>query len=92
MDNGQSAERRNWFYLLLNVSSLAFVLTALAYAVVPVLEQKASDAGEAPPVSAFRDALRESGWVWLLVEAGFVVFFALASMGLDRWRQRRIND
>jgi uncharacterized membrane protein len=79
---------RNWFYAVLNAASLAFVATALAYAVVPVLEQKAADAGNPAPASLFRTALRENGWWWLLVEAGVIGVLALASMGLDRWRQR----
>lgn len=82
-------EPRNWYYLLLNVASIAFVITALAYALVPVLEQKAAEAGNPPPPSALRDSLRRDGWLWLLVEVGFVVVFALASMGLDRWRRRK---
>jgi hypothetical protein len=81
-------EQRNWFYALLNVASLIFVATALAYAVLPVLEEKAADAGRAAPTSPFRSALRENGWWWLLVEAGLVGALAVASMGLDRWRQR----
>ncbi len=80
-------EPRNWFYVLLNLASVAFVVTALAYAVVPVLEQKAAEAGAAPPPSPLRDALRHDGWLWLLAEAGVVFVLALASMGLDRWRQ-----
>jgi hypothetical protein len=82
-------EPRNWFYLLLNVAMLAFAITAVAYAVVPVLEQKAADAGQPAPPSAVRDALRRDGWWWLLVEAGVLALLALASMGLDRWRQSR---
>jgi uncharacterized membrane protein len=78
----------NWFYALLNAASLAFVVTALAYAVVPVLEQKAADAGTPAPASELRAALRENGWWWLLVEANVIGVLALASMGLDRWRQR----
>jgi hypothetical protein len=81
-------EPRNWFYLLLNVASVVFVITALAYALVPVLEQKATEAGHPPPPSPLRDELRQDGWIWLLVEVGFVVAFAVASMGLDRWRQK----
>jgi hypothetical protein len=81
-------EPRNWFYLLLNMASVVFVITALAYALVPVLEQKATEAGRPPPPSPLRDALRQDGWLWLLVEVGIVVVFAVASMGLDRWRQR----
>jgi hypothetical protein len=83
------AEPRNWFYLFLNLASVLFVITALAYAVVPVLEQKAADAGHPAPSSPLRDALREYGWLWLLVEAVVVVVFALASMGLDRYRRWR---
>src|SRR6516164_8949115 len=52
-------EPRNPFYFLLLFASVLFVVTALAYAVVPVLEEKARDAGEEPPPSAFRDALRQ---------------------------------
>jgi hypothetical protein len=82
-------EPRNPFYILLLAASLAFVLTALAYAVVPVLEEKALTAGQVPPPSPFRDALRESGWKWLLVELAAMIVFGLASMGLDRWRRWR---
>jgi hypothetical protein len=82
------AEPRNWFYGLLNAASLVFVATALAYAVVPELEQKAADAGSPASVSPLRTALRENGWWWLLIEAGVIGVLALASMGLDRWRQR----
>src|SRR2546423_1439595 len=89
MSAGAPREPRNWFYLLLNLASLLFVLTALAYALVPVLEQKAIEAGSPPPPSAFRDALRRDGWVWLLGEVAAVVVLALASMGLDRLRQHK---
>jgi hypothetical protein len=82
-------EPRNWFYLLLNLASIAFVITALAYAVVPVLEDKAVEAGRPVPSSPFRDALRRDGWLWLLVEAGAVAILAMCSMGLDRWRRWR---
>ncbi len=82
-------EPRNWFYLLLNLASVAFVVTALAYAVVPVLEEKAAAAGRAAPPSPLRDALRRDGGWWLLAEAAAVIVLALASMGLDRWRQRK---
>jgi hypothetical protein len=82
-----SAEPRNPFYLLLLIISLFFVLTALAYAVVPVLEQKAREAGQEPPPSPFRDSLREDGWKWLLIEVAAMVVLGLLSMGLDRWRR-----
>ena len=82
-------EPRNWFYLLLNLSSVLFVVTALAYAIVPVLEEKAAEAGQPPPPSPLRASLREDGWRWLLFEAALVVIFALASMSLDRYRRWR---
>lgn len=84
-----SAEPRNPFYILLLLISLAFVMTALAYAVVPVLEQKAREAGEEPPPSPFRDSLRENGWRWLLYQVAGMIVAGLASMGLDRWRRYR---
>ena len=83
----QSAEPRNPLYFLLLLASLLFVVTALAYAIIPVLEEKARDAGEPPPASAFRDALRNDGWQWLLYEVGAMVLFGLLSMGLDRLRR-----
>jgi hypothetical protein len=82
-------EPRNPLYLLLLLASLLFVLTALAYALVPVLEQKAADAGQPPPPSPFRDALRADGWLWLLCEVAAMIVLGLASMLLDRARDRR---
>jgi hypothetical protein len=82
-------EPRNWFYLLLNLASVLFVVTALAYAIVPVLEEKSAEAGRPVPPSPLRTSLREDGWLWLLCEAGVVVVCALASMGLDRYRRWR---
>lgn len=80
-------EPRNPFYFLLLAASLAFVVTALGVAIVPVLEEKAAAAGEIPPPSPFRDQLRADGWKWLLWEVGFMVVFGLLSMGLDRVRR-----
>jgi hypothetical protein len=82
-------EPRNPFYLFLLLVSLAFIATALAYAVVPYLEQKAIDQGVEPPPSPWRDALRHRGWLWLLYEVAAMIVFGLASMGLDRWRRYR---
>jgi hypothetical protein len=81
-----NTEPRNPLYLLLLLASLLFVVTALAYAVVPVLEQKATDAGQPPPPSEFREALRKDGWRWLLYEVGAVVVLSIASMAVDRLR------
>ena len=80
-------EPRNPIYLLLLVVSLVFVVTALGYAVVPVLEEKARAMGEEPPPSPFRDSLREDGWRWLLAEVAAMVVLGLSSMGLDRYRR-----
>jgi hypothetical protein len=79
-------EPRNPFYLLLLLASLLFVVTALAYAVVPVLEEKATRAGQPPPPSPFRDALRSDGWLWLLGEVAAMTVLGVLSMGLDRLR------
>jgi hypothetical protein len=68
------------------VVGLVFVVTALAYALVPVLEQKAIDAGNPPPPSAWRDALRADGWRWLLLELLVLSVVAIASMLWDRLR------
>jgi hypothetical protein len=86
------SEPRNPFYLLLLVASFIFVLTALAYAIVPTLEEKAKEAGEFPPPSPIRDALRADGWKWLLVEVAAMVVFGLLSMGLDRLRRLKKED
>jgi len=80
-------ERWNPFYLLLIVTSFAFVLTALAYVFVPILEQKAGEAGQAPPHSPIRDSLRHDGWLWLLCEGGAIVLLSVLSMAVDRLRR-----
>ncbi len=83
------SEPTNPFYLLLLIVGLVFIVTVLAYAVIPVIEQKAMDAGQMPPESPFRDSLREDGWKWVLGEVALLVVLGLASMGLDRWRRLR---
>jgi hypothetical protein len=80
-------EPRNPFYFLLLVVGLVFIATVLAYAVVPVLEDKARDAGTEPPPSWFRGALKHDGWKWVLAEVTALVVFGLMSMGLDRYRR-----
>jgi hypothetical protein len=82
-------EPPNYLYPLLLVASLAFVVTALAYAILPVLVEKAKDAGQDVPPSPFRDALNADGWKWLLYELAAMIVLGLASMGLDRWRRWR---
>src|SRR5688572_2345887 len=81
-----STEPRNPLYMLLLVVGLVFVMTALAYAVIPVIEQKALDAGQEPPPSPLRDALRQDGWKWLLYEVAILIVVGVASMVWDRLR------
>ncbi len=57
------SEPRNPLYILLLIAGVVFAVTALAVAVVPVLEEKVLEAGQAPPPSPFRDALRTDGWI-----------------------------
>jgi hypothetical protein len=80
-------EPRNPFYALLLVASVLFVATALAWAIVPTLEEKARAEGRPLPASAARDVLREEGGTWLLAEVAAMIVFGLASMGLDRLRR-----
>ncbi len=80
-------EPRNPLYLLLLIVGMLFVLTVLALALVPVLEQKVLDAGTVPPPSPFRAALRRDGIKWVLGEVAMLVVVGLASMGLDRYRR-----
>jgi hypothetical protein len=80
------SKREPWnpFYVCLIIASVGFVMTALAYALVPVLEEKAREAGSTPPASPLRDSLRSDGWLWLLVIGGAVVVLGLLSMAYDR--------
>jgi hypothetical protein len=80
-------EPRNPFYTLLLVASLAFVITALAWAIVPTLEEKARAEGRPMPASELRDVLRDNGGDWLVYEVAAMILFGLLSMGLDRLRR-----
>src|SRR4051812_43472339 len=79
-------QREPWnpFYVCLIVASVGFVMTALAYALVPILEEKAREAGSSPPASPLRDSLRSDGWIWLLIIGAAVVVLGLLSMSYDR--------
>ena len=50
-----NSEPRNPFYPLLLLASLLFVITALAYAVVPTLEEKALELGQKPRLHLFEN-------------------------------------
>jgi hypothetical protein len=86
MREAKTAEPRNPFYFLLLVSSLLFVVTALAYGLVPLLMQKTAEMGRPASPSPFRRLLVADGWKWLLYEVAAMAFFAILSMGLDRLR------
>lgn len=88
----QQSEPHNPLYLLLLLASLLFVVTALAYAVVPVMEDRARQAGVAVPPDGFRAALRRHGGTWLLVQVAVMIVLGLASMWLDRRRLRRLKN
>lgn len=80
------AEPRNPLYLMLLVVGLVFCITAMAYAVIPVLEEKAAAAGQPAPPSELRATLRARGGTWLLWELGALVVLGIASMWLDHRR------
>ncbi len=84
-----TTEPRNPLYLPFLAVCVLFVMTLLAYALIPTLEDKAFEAGMARLNSPFRDALRTDGWKWLLYELAAVFVMGIACMGLDRWRQWR---
>ena len=86
-----TTEPRNPFYFLLLAVSLVFVATALAYGVLPVLEENAVSLGQRPPASAFRTALRSEGPLWLLYELGAMTLFVGLSFWLDWRRTSRIQ-
>ncbi|MSQ95705.1 MAG: hypothetical protein EXR98_14260 [Gemmataceae bacterium] len=84
------AEPRNPFYLMLLIAGLVFIVTVLAYVLVPWMEEKAKDAGAFVPPredSWFRNGLHKDGWKWVLGEVAVLVVLGLASMGLDRYRR-----
>lgn len=85
--SSQPSEPHNPFYLLLLVVSVLFVLTALEYGFVPVLEERAVERGAAPSSpSPFRQWVRANAPRWLLYEFAAMTVLALASIGLDRLR------
>jgi hypothetical protein len=86
MPRSKPAEQRNPFYFLLLLSSLLFVVTALAYGLVPLIMQNAAEMRGPVPLTPFPHALVSDGWKWLLYEVAAMALFAILSMGLDRLR------
>jgi hypothetical protein len=82
-------EPRNPFYFLLLAACVVFVGTALAYVVMPWLEDKAAEMGQPAPPSTWRAMLREDGWIWLFTEVGVIAVLSVCAMGLDRLRSLR---
>lgn len=80
-------EPRNPLNALLLLASLLFVVTALAWAIIPTVEEKARAEGNPLPASEARNYLRENGGTWLLAEVAAMIVFGLLSMGLDRLRR-----
>lgn len=83
------AEPRNWFFTGVQIVGVVFIITALAYAVVPVLEDKLAESGVDVPPSPLPTALRKHGWIWLLVQVGLLAVLSFAAMAYDRWCQIR---
>jgi heme/copper-type cytochrome/quinol oxidase subunit 2 len=78
-----STEPLNPFYMILLVVSVLFVATALAYGLLPELEQWSN---QPAPQTAWRQAIRDHAWWWLLVQLAVMMIVAFASMALDRLR------
>ena len=80
----------NPFYVLVVLTGLAFVLSALFYVVTLVRLQApngaASGSESANPLLAFFE--RQGEWL-LLWEAAALALAAFLAMGLDRWRSWR---
>src|SRR5262245_4462395 len=84
-----NSEPRNPFYILLLVSSLLFVVTALAVGLLPKMDQWLVESGGVSEQSPFKSMVLANGWLWLLYEAGAIVLFGILSMVLDRIRSLR---
>jgi hypothetical protein len=84
-----TSEPRNPFYFLLLAVSMLFVATALAYGILPQIEDNAASVGQHVPISPFRSALRKEGALWLLYEVAAIAVVVVLCLGLDWWRSPR---
>lgn len=84
-DMSQS-EPRNPFYLLLLLAGLLFVVTLLAVIMVPILMEKAEQAGGDVPKEGFHQVIKRDGLWWVVYEVVALLVLSLLSMGLDRLR------
>ncbi len=82
-------EAFNPFYALVLVTSVLFVVTALAYVTSWVIIRPVSGGPGTPAVSPAMRFLDERGESMLLWQAGLLTGSAILAMGFDRWRSRR---
>ena len=80
------SEPRNPFYLLLLLVGLLFVITLLAVLLVPMLMEKAEQAGADVPKEGFHQLIKRDGVWWVVYEVAALVVLSMLSMGLDRLR------
>ena len=85
------SEPRNPFYFLLLAASMVFVATAIAYGILPQIEDNSVSFGQHTAISPFRAALRADGPRWLLYEVAVMAVLVALCMGLDWWRSPRSN-
>ena len=79
-------EPRNPFYILLLLVGLLFVITLLAVVMVPILMDRAEQAGGDVPKVGFHQLIKRDGVWWVLYEVAALIVLSLLSMGLDRLR------
>ena len=80
------SEPRNPFYILLLLVGLLFVITLLAVVMVPILMDRAEQAGGDVPKVGFHQLIKRDGVWWVLYEVAALIVLSLLSMGLDRLR------
>ncbi len=80
------SEPRNPLYLLLLVVGLLFVMTLLAVVLVPIMMDKAQQAGGDVPKEGFHQLIKRDGIWWVVYELIALVVLSILSMGLDRLR------
>jgi heme/copper-type cytochrome/quinol oxidase subunit 2 len=80
------SEPRNPLYLLLLLVGLLFVITLLAVVLVPIMMERAQQAGGDVPKEGFHQRIKRDGIWWVVYELIALVVLSILSMGLDRLR------
>jgi heme/copper-type cytochrome/quinol oxidase subunit 2 len=80
------SEPRNPLYLLLLLVGLLFVITLLAVVLVPIMMERAQQAGGDVPKEGFHQLIKRDGIWWVVYELIALVVLSILSMGLDRLR------